>query len=113
MSLNELIRAAITPIVSVCEPDSYDGVEAEYCTFRYDDNPDIFAEGKPDVIRHPLILSWHLPRGVNPLRKKAQIRTALMAAGFTCPYVTNASDELAQLYVFECEIAREVTDGGV
>lgn len=103
MSVNEILRAAVLPIVPVCEPVSYDGEEAEYCTFVIDDEPDVFAEGMPSVIRCPVILNWYLPSGVNPLAKKKRLCRALVSAGFTYPSVANASDEGGQHFVFECE----------
>lgn len=105
MSVNEILRNAVHPIVPVCEPVSYDGEETEYCTFVIDDDPDVFAEGMPSVIRSLVILNWYLPAGVNPLAKKKRLCRALASAGFTYPSVTNASDEGGQHFVFECERA--------
>lgn len=103
MSINELLRSAILPIVPVCEPGDYDGDASEYCTFQYDDSPEVFAEGAPDAIRYPVILNWYLPHGVNPLKKKVQIRRAIVSAGFTYPYTTNLSDNVSQRFMFEFE----------
>ena len=47
MSINELLIKAVTPIVSICEPVSYDGDQEEYCTFLIDDWPAGFADGMP------------------------------------------------------------------
>lgn len=105
MTVNQALRAAILPLVPVCEPDDYNGSEPEYCTFVYDDQPDVFAEGFPDVIVHPVILNWYLPRGMDPITKKQQICRALCDAGFTYPYVTNVSDSVSQRYTFECDFA--------
>ena len=105
MSVNEVLRNAVLPHVPICEPGNYDGEEAEYCTFVIDDEPDVFAEGMPSVIRYPVILNWYLPSGANPLKKKKSLCRALAAAGFTYPSVTNASDEGGQHFVFECELA--------
>lgn len=103
MSINEVLRNAILPLVPVCEPVEYDGEEAQYCTFLYDDEPSIFADGKPDAMVHLVILNWYLPVGANPIKKKRQICRALFAAGFTYPRITNASDSGGQHFVFECE----------
>ena len=46
---------------------------------------------------------WFLPAKVNPLERKRQLRQALIAAGFTAPTITPASDDDGQHYVFECE----------
>jgi len=105
LSINEVLRNTILPIVPVCEPDSYDGDEQEYCTFVIDDDPDVFAEGMPTVNRHLVLLNWYLPTGINPLAKKRSICRALSSAGFTYPHVTNARDGKGQCFVFECEYA--------
>lgn len=107
MTVNQALREAILPIVPVCEPDGYSGNATEYCTFTYDDQPDVFADGTPDVIVHAVILNWYLPHGADPLEKKRQICKSLLAAGFTYPYVTNLSDTVSQRYLFECEYAGE------
>lgn len=103
MSINETIRAAVLPLVPICEPNTYGGDEEEYCTFNYSEQPGVFAEGRPDCIMYLLQLHWFLPAGVNPLRKKVQLRHALLAARCTYPSTTDASDEDGQHYVFECQ----------
>ena len=105
MTVNQILREAILPIVPICEPDDYNGEATEYCTFVYDDSPNVFADGAPAVIVHPVILNWYLPHGVDPIEKKRQICRALHAAGFTYPYVTNVSDSVSQRHTFECEYA--------
>lgn len=103
MTVNQALREAILPIVPVCEPDEYNGDATEYCTFTYDDQPDVFGDGMPHAIVHPVILNWYLPKGVDPIKKKREICRALCAADFTYPYVTNLSDAVSQRYSFECD----------
>lgn len=105
MTVNQALRSAILPLVPICEPDNYDGNASEYCTFVYDDSPEIFADGAPHAIRRLLVLHWYLPRNVDPLEKKRQICRALLDAGFTYPYVQNATDGVGQHFIFECEFA--------
>lgn len=119
MTVNEALRGAILPLVPVCEPDRYDGDAKEYCTFVYDDQPEVFAEGRPHCIRQLVVLNWYAPRDMDPLQKKRQICRALKNAGFTWPYVQNATDgagyanpftqastnTLVQHFIFECEWA--------
>jgi hypothetical protein len=109
MSINSTIRTAITPIVAVCVPDVYTGTATEYCTFNYSELPEIFADGKPDVIRYLVQLHWMFPRNTSPFAKKKQIKNALHNAGLTYPSVTNASDSDGGHLIFECE----ATDGEV
>ena len=104
MSINEMIRNAILPIIPICEPDSYDGDSTEYCTFNYSDFPDILSEGRPDVIRYEVQLHWFLPKGTNPIKKKVKIRQALLSIGATYPSTIPAGDETGQHYVFEFQL---------
>lgn len=109
MSINEMIRNAILPIVPVCEPEIYNGPEEEYCTFTYSEFPDILAEGRPGAIRYEVQLHWFLPNGRNPLQKKVQIRRALLQIGATYPSTISAGDNDGQHYVFEFQLV----DGNV
>ena len=114
MSINATIRAAVTPIVAVCVPDVYKSAAGEtpateYCTFNYSELPEVFADGKPDVIRYLVQLHWMFPKGTSPFSKKKQIKNALHNAGLTYPSVTNASDSDGGHLIFECE----ATDGEV
>jgi hypothetical protein len=103
MSINTIIRAAITPIVPECVPDQYTGTATEYCTFNYSELPDAFGDDSPHAIRYLVQLHYFLPTGVNPYTKKKQLKNALLNAGFTYPSVTNASDADGQHYALECE----------
>lgn len=103
MSLDSAIRAAVLPIVSVCEPNQYDGDALEYCTFAYTELPVCFGDNAPHAIRYLVQLHWFLPTGERPAAKKKQLRQALATAGCTYPSVENASDADGQHYVFECE----------
>ena len=103
MTVNEALRAAVLPIVSICEPDSYHGDSNEYCTFDYTEVPDSFGDDMPQAIRYLVSLHWYLPAGVNPIAKKKKIRKALLAADFSAPTIANASDDDGQHYVFACE----------
>lgn len=103
MSLNTIIRAAITPIVTECVPDQYGGTATEYCTFNYSELPDAFGDDSPHAIRYLVQLHYFLPTGANPYAKKKQLKNALLNAGFTYPSVTNASDGDGQHIIFETE----------
>jgi hypothetical protein len=103
MSLNTVIRAAITPIVPECVPDQYTGTATEYCTFNYSEIPDSFGDESPEAIRYLVQLHYFLPTGTNPHAKKKQLKNALLSAGFTYPSVTNASDSDGQHIIFETE----------
>jgi hypothetical protein len=76
MSLNSIIRAAITPIVPECVPDQYTGTATEYCTFNYSEIPDAFGDESPHAIRYLVQLHYFLPTGANPYTKKKQLKNA-------------------------------------
>lgn len=107
--IDEIINAAISPIVPALEPNRYRGEALEYVTWNYTTIPVIFADSTPDAARYLIQVHWFLPHEVNPNAKKLSICRALHNAGLTYPSITNATDKDGQHYVFECEFA----DGGV
>lgn len=108
MSLNTIIRAAITPIVTECVPDQYGGTATEYCVFGYGESPAFSADGAPLTVNYDITLHWYLPAGISPIAKKAQIKAALIATGCSYPTVIPVGDTDGQHYAFDC-IYTEVT----
>ncbi len=105
LSVNELIRAAVLPIVPICEPDQYRGAEREYTTFNYTELAGLVGDDDIEAVVYLVQLHWFIPRGINPLSKKRRLRAALIDAGFTAPEIINDTDEDGQHYVFECQYA--------
>lgn len=104
MSVDEKLKAAVTPLVARCEPDLYLEEKDEYCTYNYNEVPDGFGDNAPHATRYLVQLHWFLPLKRRPHPKKKRLKQALAAVrGFTAPTVTNASDEIGQHYVFEFE----------
>ena len=106
MNIDERIRAAVLPIVPICEPDLYDGEESTYCTFNMEEIPTAFGDDAPHAVRYLIQLhlyapGWPKPPSTRQLRK--QLCRAVLDAGFTYPEVTNASEKEAQHYVLEFE----------
>lgn len=108
MSLNAIIRSAITPIVPECVPDRYTGTATEYCVFEYSESPAFSADGVPLTVNYDITLHWYLPEGISPIAKKAQIKAALSATGCSYPTVIPVGDTVGQHYAFDC-IYTEVT----
>jgi hypothetical protein len=106
MSIDERLRAALTPIEDVVKPNLYDGPETEYIVFNYDEGGRLFAEGRPRAIICRVMVHLYIPSGVNPNGKKQEICEAISAAGGTWPTITNASDKEGQHYVFEFEMMK-------
>ena len=106
MNIDERIRAAVLPIVPICEPDFYDGGAETYCTFNMTEIPTAFGDDAPRAVRYLIQLhlfapGWPKPPTTRMLRK--QLCRAVLEAGFTYPEVTNASEKEAQHYVLEFE----------
>ena len=110
LSVNEALKNAIQPIVTICVPDQYTGDSDEYCTFNYTEIPDEFGDDQPWLTRYAVQLHWYLPAGVNPIARKRSIRRALIAADFTAPTITPTHDDDGQHYVFECEYVEVYED---
>ena len=112
MSIEERIRAAVLPIVPICEPDLYEGGAEVYCTFNINEIPIAFGDDAPRYTRcliqlHLFAPGWPKPPSTRKLRR--QLCRAVLEAGFTYPEVNDASEKEAQHYVLEFE----GTDGGV
>lgn len=101
MNINSTIRAAITPIVSVCVPHLYTGAETEYCTFNYTRYPAEYSDNAPMVVGFSIQMHYFLPLKNNPNDKLSQIANALFAAGFDYPQIVDVTDDTGQHYVFE------------
>lgn len=101
-TMGELIRAAVLPIVPVCDPVTYDGDAKEYCTYNMTEIPVHFGDNAPEAIRYLVQVHWFLPVGTDPTAKKRRLKRALAEIG-TYPEVENASDLKGQHFVFEFE----------
>ena len=99
MSMNNKIRAAVLPVVSVCVPD------------QYTELPQAFSDDAPQAAVYLVQVHLFAPRGENTLKTRRLLRNALLAADFTAPQVENASDSTGQHYIFECEYAGGWNDG--
>lgn len=103
MSINELIRSAILPIVPICEPGFYGGDATEYCYFFYSSEPAMFSDGRPFAIRHYVYLHYFAPLQKNTLAIRDALQKAIVAAGFCWPSCDDASDSISQHYVISFE----------
>lgn len=103
MSINEMIRNAILPIVPICEPEFYDGDAREYCYFFYSSEPAMFSDGCPSATRYFVYLHYYAPLGKNTLVIRAALQKAVVSAGFCWPSCDDASDSISQHYVISFE----------
>jgi hypothetical protein len=88
--------------------NTYKGTNAEYIAFTYTEIPDDYADD--DAGHYRVLVSVHLyaPHEKNTVALRREISRRIVAAGFTRPSVTPASDATGQHYVFECEDAAGV-----
>lgn len=101
MDLNNIIRSAVTPIVSDCIYGTYAGDSAEYCYFNYSSYPDNFADNAPGQIGYSIQVHYCAPNDDNPLATLTAICDALYLAGLDYPNIVDASDDVCRHYVLE------------
>ena len=73
--------------------------------------PADFADDDAEHYRYLVQVHLYAPLEKNTRAYRREISRRLVAAGFTRPTVTPASDDHGQHYAFECEIAGGVDDG--
>ena len=76
-TMAERVRAAVLPIVPVCDPGVYRGNEAEYCTYQLTRQPTHHGDDMPHVMRYLVLVHWFLPAEINPEEKLTQLCRAL------------------------------------
>lgn len=108
MTINQKIIETLTPHCSVVVPDFYDGNAETYITFnKYADRATDHGDSRP--VADTVYVHIHLfaPAKNNILDLVAQIRMALLAAGFSWPEVEHGADKDCQHIVFDTEIEDE------
>lgn len=104
MSCDEAINDAFGEILPLF-PNVYTGEDLRYLVYNYFVIPQVYAEHVAHAARYSVQLHLYLPHKENPNAVKLAIINACVAAGFTFPSMTNASDKEGQHYVFEFEYA--------
>ena len=114
MTVQKLIMDTLSPFGYPVVPDLYEGDEKKYFTFNIaDDRGYLFADDVPSTNRITMQIHFFLPMSENYIAKKAEIRKALLDAGFTYPVIEMLTEDDTQVrhIVYECEISeREVND---
>ncbi|WP_418725385.1 hypothetical protein [Dysosmobacter sp.] len=109
MDIDQIIKAAVEPIVPVCTIDVYGGNATEFCVYTYTETPMAFGDDEPHAIRYTVRLHWCFPwkpgvtASAEVKAKKKQLKHALHAAGMTYPTVSSAGDDQWAELVFEAE----------
>lgn len=114
MNVNSLITGALQPLMP--NPDiktptvafgMYRGAETTYINFNYaNDSAILYADNEPYLDVASVQVHLFIPRTVNHMTLKKQIRSKLFKAGFTYPVVTTLEENDTDKFhiVFECEI---------
>lgn len=94
------IRAAILPIVPICDPRVYTGDAQEYTVYDVYERGIFFGDNEPQNVEYSCSVHWFLPLHTPNKAKKKQIRDAIAQIG-TFPSIEDASDLDGQHFVFE------------
>lgn len=112
--IDELIVAAITPIVSICAADYYDSSQdesiTEWVTFNFpDDRGIIYGDDKPQENITEVNVHYYVSLSSDSSDTVKNIRKALFNAGFTYPKIRRLFEKETNYihYIFECEIDTE------
>ena len=98
------VRAAVLPIVPICDPGAYRGRAQEYCVYSMFRRPADFGDDRPGAMIYEISVHYFLPISLNPERRLSALQSALGALG-TWPTVEDASDLEGQHYVLELQAA--------
>ena len=93
MSIEERLISAFNGLVPAAS-QTYKGDEDEYITINYT----------------AVQVHYFAPHELNTVKTRREITRRIVAAGFTRPSITPASDGTSQHYVYECEDAVAVSE---
>lgn len=111
MNLNERLVAAFSGLMpSPASADTYKGHDTEYIVLNYTLIPADFGDDDAGHYRALVQVHLYAPHEENTVKLRKEITSRIVAAGFTRPTVTPASDANGQHYVFECEDAAAVEE---
>lgn len=111
MSLNSRIVKALDGLTpSPAHADTYKGPDALYIVFNITEIPADFGDDDAGHYRALVQVHLYAPHELNTVKLRREIKAAIVAAGFTRPSVTPASDERGQHYVFEFEDVEAVEE---
>ncbi len=111
LSIEKKIKDAIEPLGYSVYPNNYDGDDETYFVFNHNTVPGDFGNNVPQHERALIQVHLFCPHTFNSVTLRKNIKKNLSDAGFSWPYMTNASEKDNQHYTFECEDAEGVTDG--
>lgn len=108
MSVQSDIWAALAFTGLPYSDNIHTGDNPAYLVLTLNAIPDDYADDAPQHEKNLVMLHLYCPHTQNTTTLRKSIKLALQSAGFTYPTETDASDELKQHIVFECQDARAV-----
>ena len=112
MSVEAKIVAALAPFGDPVEKSLLYAAASElppqYYTFSCSSFGADFGDDEPGCERWLVNVHFFAPLDGNITRRVKKTKKALFQAGFTWPSAVDASDQVGQHIVFECEIVEEV-----
>lgn len=86
MTFNEMVIAAVTPIVPVCVPnmlvpEAGESVPEVYCVFAATDAATLYGDDEPEAVLYRGELLTVTPRDMNTTALRRRLRRALLDAG--------------------------------
>ena len=112
MGINQVIEAAVLPVVPVCENEQYAGEATEYVVYTHTRQPAGFGDNTGHFCIYSVTLHWWIPfvTGVSGVPEEPQIESRLRQlianlrdADFTTPSVTPGGDEECLDLMIECQ----------
>lgn len=101
MSIDAKIKTALGGICGEPYSQVYMGDEEEYIVFNHSEYPLVAANNVTRIVGYSIQVHLFMPLNANPNTKKAGIRNAIIAAGFSYPTVLDMSDGDGRHFVFE------------
>lgn len=103
MTINERVRAAVTPVIPDCVPGEYTGGSETYATFDVIETPDVLAEGTAHAVVATVILHWYRPKNTKVEPVRSQLVQNLLLQGATYPTITHGAEEILLEFEMEAE----------
>lgn len=103
MTINERVRAAVTPVIPDCVPGEYTGDSETYATFDVIETPDVLAEGTAHAVVATVVLHWYRSKNIKVEPVRTQLVQNLLSQGATYPTITHGAEEIILEFELEAE----------
>ena len=111
MTINEVIRSALSIFNDPVEFEVYQGTEKIYWVFNYAALGADYGDDQPNHERFLVQVHLFAPLNINVVQRVKKAKKALVSAGMTRPNETPVSNKDGRHIVLECEYVMGVEDG--